>query len=70
MNDYYPPGGMKGSGIDSGEFEYGSFSCVECYEDTFNAFAYYDDWGNWTVECEHCEKVHDRGNINGDREDM
>ena len=69
MSDYYPPGGMKGSGIDSGDFEYGHFSCKKCYEDNFEATAYYDDWGNWEVECEHCEEIHDKGNVNGYRED-
>jgi hypothetical protein len=60
---------MKGSGIDSGDFEYGHFTCKQCYKDNFEVTAYYDDWGNWEVECEDCEEIHDRGNVNGYRED-
>jgi hypothetical protein len=59
---------MRGSGIDSGDFEYGDFTCQKCDEHNWNATAYYDDWGNWILECDHCGCVHDRGNLN-DKDD-
>ena len=71
MSDYYPAGGMKGSGIDSGDFEYGTFTCsdTDCLHDNLDATAYYDDWSNWTVECEECGKVHDKGRLGVPDED-
>jgi hypothetical protein len=63
MSSNYPEGSMMGSGIYATEFEYGTFTCADtaCLHDNFNAIAYADDWGRWTVECEECELVHDKG---------
>jgi hypothetical protein len=69
MNDYYPPGSMKGSGIDAFEFDYGTFSCKECSADNFNAVAYGDDWGRWEVTCEDCEAIHDTGSTSSEPDD-
>jgi hypothetical protein len=68
MSSYYPEPSMRGSGIDSGEFDYGHFTCNNCAKDNSYAIAYYDDWGNWTVECKSCEETHDKGHTY-DRED-
>jgi hypothetical protein len=71
MSSYYPAGSMKGSGIDSGDFEYGTFTCDKCGHDNFDATAYYDDWGNWSVVCEdeECEATHDKGRLGEPDED-
>jgi hypothetical protein len=71
MNDYYPPGSMKGSGIDAFEFDYGTFTCgnTDCLHDNFNSIAYGDDWGRWEVTCEECEAVHDTGSTNSEPEE-
>jgi hypothetical protein len=54
---------MKGSGIDSGDFDYPNFVCNECQAHNKNATAYYDDWGNWVVDCQACDVTFAKGNI-------
>jgi hypothetical protein len=62
-SSYYPEGSMKGSGIDSGEFEYGTFTCEndDCKKENIDAIAQYDDWGAWSVECEFCGDMYTSG---------
>ena len=59
----YPEGSMMGSGIDSGEFLYGTFTCDndECLKENVDAEANYDDWGNWSVVCEFCGEQYTSG---------
>ena len=60
---YGDGGSMKGSGIDSFEFDYGTFTCEndECGFENVDAVAYGDDWGAWSVACEKCETVYTTG---------
>lgn len=68
MSSYYPAGSMRGSGIDSGDLEYGTFTCEYCSQENPHALAYYDDWGNWRVECSQCEMTHTYGRL-GERDE-
>jgi hypothetical protein len=67
MSSYYA-GSMKGSGIDSGDFEYGTYTCEYCSHQNLHALAYFDDWGNWSVACAKCEAVHAEGRL-GERDE-
>lgn len=64
----YYAGSMKGSGIDSGDFEYGTYTCTYCSHENLHALAYYDDWGIWSVVCTNCEAVHAEGRL-GERDE-
>lgn len=71
MSNYYPEGGMMGSGIYSVEVSYDEFDCEneECLKHNEAGEAATDDWGNYTIECEFCGSTYQESSLSQDRED-
>lgn len=68
MSSNYPEGSMYGSGIYSKEVDYDMYTCDECGNTNTAGVAITDDYGDYTITCDHCGADYMYGSISEDIE--